>query len=447
MKEVKKCSISGVAFTMDADAYEALETYLESLKTTYKDTADGAEIVADIEARIAELILSAQDNTRIVEKPLILNIIRQMGSAEDISRESVDRDLHCDTPRIPRRLYRDTENAKLGGVCAGIGKYFDIDPVWVRLGLFLPLLFTCFGWIPFLHWFSPMFGNLFGIFLICYFIMWFAVPAARSARQKLEMNGEKITAQSIRETTEASASCDPDAKAKPIVAEAVSVFGKVVLILLKLFAGVLVFGLIMAACALIIGMFALIVGGAGFFTPAVFGNTVSIWIASLGILATLIPIILLIYVLMCLIASRKPGGKTVLAIFLLWLASIIAVSCVAIRENVGDKFRTKRKVLEQVFQSEIVIDGDTTTLERLLEDYDDESVIEEGRKTLHISVPSKSIDITVDKKQGELRVNADGRKVSVKASETDDEASVTIRRETDAADSAKTTRGSAARSR
>ena len=82
MKEVKKCSISGVAFTMDADAYEALETYLESLKTTYKDTADGAEIVADIEARIAELILSAQDNTRIVEKPLILNIIRQMGSAD-----------------------------------------------------------------------------------------------------------------------------------------------------------------------------------------------------------------------------------------------------------------------------------------------------------------------------------------------------------------------------
>ena len=447
MKEVKKCSISGVAFTMDADAYEALETYLESLKTTYKDTADGAEIVADIEARIAELILSAQDNTRIVEKPLILNIIRQMGSAEDISRESVDRDLHCDTPRIPRRLYRDTENAKLGGVCAGIGKYFDIDPVWVRLGLFLPLLFTCFGWIPFLHWFSPMFGNLFGIFLICYFIMWFAVPAPRTARQKLEMNGERITAQSIGDVTSAAACADPDARAKPIIAEAVSVFGKVVLILLKIFAGFLVFGLIMGACALIIGLFAVIVGGESLFAPEILGNTVSIWVASLGILAVLIPLILLIYVLMCLIASRKPGGKTVLAIFLLWLASIIAVSCVAIRENVGDKFRTKRKVLEQVFQSEIVIDGDTTTLERLLEDYDDESVIEEGRKTLHISVPSKSIDITVDKKQGELRVNADGRKVSVKASETGDEASVTIRRETDAADSAKTTRGSAARSR
>mgnify|MGYP005839054829 FL=1 len=426
MKEVKKCSISGVAFTMDADAYEALETYLESLKTTYKDTADGAEIVADIEARIAELILSAQDNTRIVEKPLILNIIRQMGSAEDISRESVDRDLHCDTPRIPRRLYRDTENAKLGGVCAGIGKYFDIDPVWVRLGLFLPLLFTCFGWIPFLHWFSPMFGNLFGIFLICYFIMWFAVPAPRTARQKLEMNGERITAQSIGDVTSAAACADPDARAKPIIAEAVSVFGKVVLILLKIFAGFLVFGLIMGACALIIGLFAVIVGGESLFAPEILGNSVSIWVASLGILAVLIPLILLIYVLMCLIASRKPGGKTVLAIFLVWLATIIAVSCVAIRENVGDKFRKKRDAIEQVFRSEIVIDGDTTTLERLLEDYDDESVIEEGRKTLHIAVPSKSIDITVDKNRGSLHVNADGREVSVQAGEKDGKASVSI---------------------
>lgn len=426
MKEVKKCSISGVAFTMDTDAYEALAAYLDSLKKSYKDTADGAEIVADIEARIAELILSAQDNTRVVEKPLILNIIQQMGSAEDISDQSADRDLHCDTPRIPRRLYRDTENAKLGGVCAGIGKYFDIDPVWVRLGLFLPLLLTCFGWLPFLPWFSPMFGNLFGIFLICYFIMWFAVPAPRTARQKLEMNGERITAQSIGDVTSAAACADPDARAKPIIAEAVSVFGKVVLILLKIFAGFLVFGLIMGACALIIGLFAVIVGGESLFAPEILGNSVSIWVASLGILAVLIPLILLIYVLMCLIASRKPGGKTVLAIFLVWLATIIAVSCVAIRENVGDKFRKKRDAIEQVFRSEIVIDGDTTTLERLLEDYDDESVIEEGRKTLHIAVPSKSIDITVDKNRGSLHVNADGREVSVQAGEKDGKASVSI---------------------
>lgn len=371
MKEVKKCSISGVAFTLDADAYEELSAYLESLKRSYRESPDGAEIVADIEARIAELILSVQDNARVVEKPLIMNIIRQMGSAEDIS-ESTDADLEPEAPRIPRRLYRDTENAKLGGVCAGIGRYFNLDPVWVRLALFLPLLLACFGSVPFLRWFSPLFGNLFGIFLICYFIMWFAVPAARSARQKLEMNGEKITAQAIGETTAAAANNDPDAKAKPIVAEAVSVFGKVVLILLKLFAGLIVFCLIMVACALIIGLFAILIGGAETLN---LDWDLSLWVPILGIFIALIPTILLIYVLMCLIASRKPGGKTVLVIFLCWIASIIACSTIAIREKVGERFRDKREAIRDALNSTIEVDGEMTTLKELLEEYDGESIM------------------------------------------------------------------------
>ena len=416
MKEVKKCSISGVAFTMDIDAYETLGAYLESLKKSYKETPDGTEIVADIEARIAELILTEQDNTRVVEMPLIQHIIARMGSAEDISDESSDRDLQYETPRIPRRLYRDTENAKLGGVCAGIGKYFDIDPVWVRLTLFLPMLLTCFGGIPFLFWFGPVFGNLFGIFLICYFIMWFAVPAARTARQRLEMNGEKITAQSIGEAPAAAASNEPDAKAKPIVAEAVSLFGKIVLILMKIFAGILVFGLIMGACALIIGLFAIIIGGPEQIHLEKLADF-SLWVPILGIFIVLIPVILLIYVLMCLIASRKPSGKTVLVIFLLWILSIIGCSVIAIREDVSDKLRKKKAAVERVFRSEFIIEGDTTTLERLLEDYDEESIIEEGRRTLHIAVPSKEIDITVDKNEGELKINADGKEVSIRAGE------------------------------
>lgn len=418
MKEVKKCSISGVAFTMDTDAYEALDNYLKSLQKSYANNPDGAEIIADIEARIAELILSAQDNTRVVEKPLMMNIIQQMGSAEDISDESSDRDLQYDTPRIPRRLYRDTENAKLGGVCAGIGKYFDMDPVWVRLAFFLPLLLTCFSGIPFLFWFGPLFGNLFGILLICYFIMWFAVPAARSARQKLEMNGEKITAQSIGEVTTAAANNEPDAKARPIIAEAVSLFGKIVLILLKIFAGILVFGLIMGACALIIGLFAVVIGGPEqihLYKLADF----SLWVPILGIFIVLIPVILLIYVLMCLIASRKPGGRAVLVIFLLWILSIIACSVIAIRENVSEKLRNKRNKIEQVLNSEIVIDGDTMTLERLLDEFDDKSVVEEGRRSVHISVPSKSLDILVDKSKGELKIDAEGNTVLLRAAQGD----------------------------
>ncbi|MBE6182285.1 MAG: PspC domain-containing protein [Rikenellaceae bacterium] len=364
MKEVRKCSISGVAFTLDVDAFEALNSYIESLKQAYNDSPDGTEIVADIEARIAELILTVQSNDRVVEKPLVLNIIQQLGSAEDISDSRIDADLKSATPRIPRRLYRDTENAKLGGVCAGFGKYFDIDPVWIRLIMFLPLFLSPLSGIPILLWLGPLAGNLFGVFLICYFIMWFAVPAARSARQKLEMNGERITAQSVADTTAATA--DVDSKAKPIIAETVSVFGKVVLILLKLFAGIMVFGLIMAACALIIGLLVLLVGGNEFMSTL---DTLSIstWTPVLGIFIALIPVVLLIYVLMCLIASRKPNGKTVLIIFLLWMASIVGCCVAALHDDVPRKLHEKRAVINSGFRNQGAVEYDLESLEEMLD--------------------------------------------------------------------------------
>lgn len=428
MNEVKKCSISGVAFTLDNDAFEALNDYLESLKKTYQDTPDGVEIVADIEARIAELILTAQDNARVVERPLIENIIRQLGSAADITGEDPDSDLHHTEPRIPRRLYRDTENAKLGGVCAGIGKYFDTDPVWIRLGMFIPLLVSVFGWIPFLHWTGPMMGNLFGIFVICYVIMWFAVPAARTARQKLEMNGEKITEQSIRETTVAASAAtgDPDSKARPIVAETVSVFGKVLLILLKIFAGLLVFGLIMAACGMVIGLFAILIGGGELLGP---DWNMSLWVPVLGIIVAMIPTFLLIYVMMCLIASRKPGGKTVLAIFIAWLASIIVLSCVAIRENVGERIQRKRYTVERAMNTTVVVDSDTTTLRELLRNFDDKTVVDEGSGKIHISVPSKSLEISVDKQTAQLKVSTGDEQATVQVGEDGKNASVSVRKQ------------------
>ena len=81
MNEIKRCSLSGVGFTFEADAYKRLSDYLDKLNAIYKDSADSAEILADIEARIAELILSAQSSTEcVVALPLVENIIAQLGS-------------------------------------------------------------------------------------------------------------------------------------------------------------------------------------------------------------------------------------------------------------------------------------------------------------------------------------------------------------------------------
>lgn len=406
MKEVTKCSISGVAFTLDNDAYEVLKEYLDSLRENYRENPDGAEIIADIEARIAELILSAQEAHSVVERPLIDHIIAQMGSADDLADDqSAPHTARHNDPRIPRRLYRDTAHAKLGGVCAGIGKYFDIDPVWVRLGIFVPLLLTCVGYVPFLFWLRPTMSNLFGIFILSYLVMWFAVPAARTARQKLEMNGERITARSIEETTAATTN-DPELKARNVVAEAVSILGRIVLIGMKILLGLLVLGLILTACGLIIGLFAILIGGKEMIMLGDL-DVPTLWVPVLGIFIALIPAVMLIYTFMCLIVSRHPNGKAIFGLFLLWLVSIIACALVAIHEHFGERVVEQHDKIERLMSTDVVIDGDTTTLRRLI-DTDDErikTVLDDETKTLRISVPDHQLDITVDGRSASISID------------------------------------------
>lgn len=47
----------------------------------------------------------------------------------------------------PRRLYRSRRNKILAGVCGGIGEYFNIDPIIVRI---LAVVIPGFGWVAYL---------------------------------------------------------------------------------------------------------------------------------------------------------------------------------------------------------------------------------------------------------------------------------------------------------
>lgn len=329
---------------METDAYNTLHDYLETLKRAYGDEKDGDEIIADIEARIAELILSTQDTEKIVERPLIANIIAQLGSAEDISEESSTDEKKPTEPRIPRRMYRDMENARLGGVCAGIAKYFDIDPAWIRLAVFSPILLLFASNIPFFGWLDDIGGSLLGVFILSYFVMWFAVPAARTPRQKLEMNGEKITAQSIRET--ASTSNDIDNTARPVIADTVTVFGKVLTVLLKVFSAIIIFGLMLVAMGLIIGMFTIGITGNEIFDSfgtagdLISGSSAGTALAILGILIVFIPVVLLLYILICLVINHKTNRTALLVMFLLWILTFIALPVTAVKYGTSfDKHR------------------------------------------------------------------------------------------------------------
>ena len=363
MNKVKKCSIAGISFTLETDAYETLNAYIDSLRNAYKGNPDGEEIIADIEARIAELILSTISADSIVGKPLIDNIIRQLGSAEEIDDEQSEHStLNTDTrdqngnPRIPRRLYRDLSNGKLGGVCAGLSNYFDIDAVWLRLVMLLPLLFSPVFRFTFERNHIVSFStNLFWFVIIGYIIMWIVIPAASSARQKLEMKGERVTARNISEKAYASA---PDEPARTIFANIVALIGRILLILLKIFAALIFIGLIGGATLLgVVAVAAIPIMSLEFTT----GLT-----ALAFVLMILIPIIVLIYLTLMLLLSTRPKASVLLVLFVIWIMMIPTLIISALKSP-----RNFDSTIENLFES--VVEKDDKIL---YQEFTDEEIRE-----------------------------------------------------------------------
>jgi len=97
---------------------------------------------------------------------------------------------------VRRKLYRDADNKVIGGVLSGIAQYFDIQ-VWIpRLIFLLPVLLGIlrntfpFGF-PFFYGFS-------GSLVLTYIILWAVIPKAVTASEKMEMKGEKVDLESIK---------------------------------------------------------------------------------------------------------------------------------------------------------------------------------------------------------------------------------------------------------
>ena len=326
MNEIKKCSISGVGFTFERAAYDRLNNYLASLKEAYKNSPDSEEILADIEARIAELILSAQNDAQcVVTLPIIDNIIEQLGSPEAISGEE-EKAGNSSESRIPRRLYRDLENAKLGGVCAGLAKHFGVDAVWIRLAMASPLILVVIG-APFLHWLSTLGGNLCAVFFITYLILWFAIPEAKSARQKLEAEGKPISASTIANRQGAT----QEEKAKSSVASAVTTVGRFIVIVMKVLLGLLlfpitfaVFGLLLSLVVITIGVGDLFITDIGNFAGLVdAANEVGVPLMTFSLLLVLVPIIYIGYLFITLLINKKPRWWVLLVTILAWILLLL----------------------------------------------------------------------------------------------------------------------------
>lgn len=109
---------------------------------------------------------------------------------------------------VRKRLFRDIDNKVIGGVAAGLSKYFGIQ-VWIIRALFLiPFIRFVFNFRHlhlFQFWDSPDFPNFLDFTfspgaMFVYIVLWLVLPEAKTSADKLEMVGEKVDLNSIKNT-------------------------------------------------------------------------------------------------------------------------------------------------------------------------------------------------------------------------------------------------------
>ena len=97
MNKTVNINLAGTFFHIDEDAYLKLQRYLEAIKHSFTDSQGRSEIIADIEARIAELFSERLVNERqVIGTKEVDEVISIMGQPEDYL---VDDEIFEDEPQ------------------------------------------------------------------------------------------------------------------------------------------------------------------------------------------------------------------------------------------------------------------------------------------------------------------------------------------------------------
>jgi phage shock protein PspC (stress-responsive transcriptional regulator) len=198
MNKILNINLGGYALTIDDDAHQYLDGYLDSIRRRFSESEGRDEIVGDIETRLGELISQSMGSRTIVMLPDAEAAVAVMGKPEDFGGEDTSSSKSTGSStgatnkksgksavRTGKRLFRDEDDAVVAGVCSGLSAYFGIqDPVWMRL-IFVLLAFASFGfWMP------------------AYVLIWILVAPAKTAADRLAMRGEQVNMDNIAREVE-----------------------------------------------------------------------------------------------------------------------------------------------------------------------------------------------------------------------------------------------------
>jgi phage shock protein PspC (stress-responsive transcriptional regulator) len=196
MNKTFNINLGGYPFAIDENAFNYVQQYLEKIRQHFSTSESCDEILYDIEVRMAELFQEHLKGRSIVSMKEVDEIVMIMGKPEDFGAQPMD-ETHTQTKQngstqsnksktnygTGKRLFRDTEDKKVGGVCSGVAAYFGVeDPLWVRL------IFVAFFFI--------------GVSPVVYFVLWVLVPEALTSSDKLAMRGEPTTINNIAKVIE-----------------------------------------------------------------------------------------------------------------------------------------------------------------------------------------------------------------------------------------------------
>ena len=348
MNKTVNINLANVLFHIDEGAYNKMRLYLESIKRSFANTPGSDEILADIEARIAELFHEKLENERqVITQKEVDEVITIMGQPEDYM---VDEDIFEDEPKSSRyqesnrgkKLYRDTEMKYVAGVSSGLAHYFGISALWVRL-----------------LWIVLTIGSG-GGFILLYGLLWILIPEASSTSQKLNMRGEDINISNIErkvkegfdDVTEKVKNVDYSEVGNKVKNGGKTFFdtlGDIIIFCFKIFGKFIGIILVIVGAATVISLFVgmLTAGTIGAINlPGVNGmienvTEAPIWLLSLLVFFVVgIPFFFLLYLgLKILVNNLKSIGNIAkFSLLGLWLISLISLIVLGVREAASHAF-------------------------------------------------------------------------------------------------------------
>lgn len=191
MKKTLTINLNNTVFHIDDDAYELLQSYLTEVGHHFKSESEKADIMNDIEARIAELFTEKMDKQKnVITIEDVDAIITIMGKPNQFVDSEEDENSQTDASsateeeqpksRKAKKYYRDIDNRLLAGLASGLAAYLNWDTALIRIIFVLLAFFTS------------------GTFILVYLFMWLIVPKAVTTAQKLEMQGEDVNIETIK---------------------------------------------------------------------------------------------------------------------------------------------------------------------------------------------------------------------------------------------------------